>query len=812
MTEAALPANDIHSLLSEEVTLAFDATRAVTKSGARADEAFGDYSSPVFVAQLDALFARAASAGGAVFEHALHDRHGRLVNFRWLMRDDLLHGVGWVLREDGSFDGVQAGLIARAFARGGVTAALLDADLVFTWISDNWAKDFGLKRSAIVGRPIYDVFKLCPVHWRAAHRDALQGVSTVCEEDPFFRPGDSFSGWCRWESHPTYDASGVVNGVALIGQDITRFVRARQEAERQLSVAQMALGIANAAAWEVDLTTNAIIATPMLLEIIGRDLPFRLPKPDELVWVHSEDRDIVIRCTSLALKGEMQDFEHRVVWPSGEVRWVRNVMSPARNAQGNVRRINCLTADITSRKRSEDSVVEAIGKAEASIAAKLATVDQITGATPANQNGVRNVLDPGRRSLSDMTSVLNSLLGEIERRDHGLKTLVADLARARHDAENASIAKSQFLANVSHELRTPLNAVIGYAELLRDELVDNAAAMDDIDRILGAAHHLLALINEVLDLSKIEAGRLDLEETDLDFERLVRQCVDTIRPAARKNEIDLSIKVEPRVYAARGDEKKIRQCVLNLLSNAVKFTHGGTVSVEVAVRDLAGDAFVAIDVRDTGIGMSEEQMQRVFEPFVQADSSITRRFGGTGLGLAITRRIARMMGGDVLVESEVGVGSRFVLLAPLKAPHAEAQNDRGAAPDATERESALVLVVEDEACARELLQRQLSTAFAVVTASSGQDALRLTRLLTPSAIVLDLMLPDIGGLEVLSALKSDPATAHIPIIVLSATSNRREAITRGAHDFFTKPAEKAAILHAVQTALSAVEAARIAAA
>ncbi len=245
----------------------------------------------------------------------------------------------------------------------------------------------------------------------------------------------------------------------------------------------------------------------------------------------------------------------------------------------------------------------------------------------------------------------------------------AELAAATARAEAANDAKSQFLANMSHELRTPLNAIIGYGEIISED-VDDPSAQQDAKRIISAGHHLLALINDILDLSKIDAGRVELEHIDFDAAALAREALDTVRPAAASRNVTLLLDLASDAGAGVSDAFKLKQCLLNLLSNAVKFSSGASVALGVS-RERAGDQdWLCFSVRDTGIGMNEEQMKRLFQPFMQADASTTRQFGGTGLGLTITQRFAQLMGGDVTVRSAPGEGSTFTLRVPamLDAP------------------------------------------------------------------------------------------------------------------------------------------------
>jgi signal transduction histidine kinase len=299
--------------------------------------------------------------------------------------------------------------------------------------------------------------------------------------------------------------------------------------------------------------------------------------------------------------------------------------------------------------RSRRAMLRAVGRAEEVLARRGAE-------TAANDDGKRQ--SPTQR--------LAHILDEIERRDIELKRAFEEIEAARIVAEQANIAKSQFLATMSHELRTPLNAIIGYGEMLMENADERGDSQDrdDLDRIHGAAHRLLAMINDVLDLSKIEAGAAIVSTDTIDLEAVVAETVATVKPAAAANGSTIAVEMQPNMGSIETDGFKLGQCLLNLMSNAAKFTKDGQIKL-VAQRD---DEWITFHVIDTGIGISPDAQTRLFQPFVQADATTTRAYGGTGLGLAITRRLARLLGGDVTLKSAVGQGSAFTLRVPARAP------------------------------------------------------------------------------------------------------------------------------------------------
>jgi signal transduction histidine kinase len=274
----------------------------------------------------------------------------------------------------------------------------------------------------------------------------------------------------------------------------------------------------------------------------------------------------------------------------------------------------------------------------------------------------------GASSFGDLIATRLEAEAAAEDMERRVLERTRQLAVATKRAQAASRAKSMFLANMSHELRTPLNAVIGYAEIIQEDLEsgDTGGSAADLDRIRNAAGHLLAMINEVLDLSRIEAGKLDLRPTAIDLHVLLRGAMDTVRPTAAKQRTVCQVNIAPGVESIVADETRVRQCVLNLLSNAAKFTQNGVVALDARACRIGSAAGVAISVRDTGPGINAEQLAHLFQPFVQIDASHTRAHDGAGLGLVITRRLARAMGGDVQASSKLGHGATFTLYLPAK--------------------------------------------------------------------------------------------------------------------------------------------------
>ena len=367
--------------------------------------------------------------------------------------------------------------------------------------------------------------------------------------------------------------------------------------------------------------------------------------------------------------------------------------------------------------------------------------------------------------------------------------LFDEIQEKSRQLEMASQHKSQFLSSMSHELRTPLNAIIGLTEMM----ATNAArfgtekAQEPLRRVHGAGTHLLGLINQVLDLSKIEAGKLELNAETVNLVPLVDEVIGTARQLSDQNKNQLIVEGHDAPSTMTVDPMRLRQILLNLLSNACKFTKGGEVALRTRTI-VDGRNWVEFEVSDTGIGMTLEQQAKLFQEFTQADSSTARQFGGTGLGLAITRKLAQMMGGDVTVTSELGKGSIFTVRLPASEDQRPYSTNRGNAEPCG---ADCVLVIDDDATARELIAHNLQVAgFSAVTASGGLEGLRLAKELRPVAITLDVMMPDLDGWSVLAALRQDTELAEIPVIMVTILDEQRRATSLGAAGYLTKPIDQ----------------------
>ena len=421
-------------------------------------------------------------------------------------------------------------------------------------------------------------------------------------------------------------------------------------------------------------------------------------------------------------------------------------------------------------------------------------LERITGAMTRLAAGeeIAEVPETGRGGeIGEMAQAVQIFKDTLEDR---ISLRTAEATAARDAAIEANRANSTFLANMSHELRTPLNAIIGYSEILAEEAeeIGEGALLEDLERIQTAGRQLLGLINNVLDLSRIEAGKTDLAIETFEVADIVKDVGTVASPLADQNKNTLVLDIPDDIGAMTSDQTKVRQALINIVTNACKFTSEGTITLTARRGTSSGGATIDFTVADTGIGMTPEQLDRVFSAFTQADSSTTREYGGTGLGLAITRGICMLLGGGIQAESTAGAGSRFVITLPVAiSPMTEANPAPEDGDTAAPRGANTVLVIDDDPVARDLLRRHLTQhGYHVVDAGDGETGIAKARELKPDAITLDVLMPGMDGWTVLSRLKESLETADIPVIIVSMVDDRKVSYSLGAVDFINKPIDR----------------------
>ena len=401
-------------------------------------------------------------------------------------------------------------------------------------------------------------------------------------------------------------------------------------------------------------------------------------------------------------------------------------------------------------------------------------------------------------TLSIFTDITEAKEHEAE-----LAKLVEEVGDARDEAVKANAAKSQFLANMSHELRTPLNAIIGYSELLIDDMEDEGLdeAIPDLNKIRSAGKHLLGLINDILDLSKIEVGKIELFIEEIDVKDMLEDVSNTIQPLIDQNSNTLDIQIDKTVGTVRNDLTKLRQNLFNLLSNAAKFSKNSAISLKTRIVPSDDGDLLEISVIDSGIGMTEDQMAKVFDPFTQADASTSKEFGGTGLGLTITREFSRKMGGDLTVRSKQGVGTTFTMTVladgtGTAVPEAELvprpRND-------VSEDAPLVLIIDDDANVRDLLCRNLNLAgYRTEAAADGRSGIKMAAELQPDIITLDVIMPQVDGWSVLTELKAEEKTRDIPVIMVTIVEDKNLGFSLGASEYLNKPVDRKKLVDTIR--------------
>jgi PAS domain S-box-containing protein len=675
-----------------------------------------------------------------------------------------------------------------------VSLAVLDRDLRFKTISPRFAERMKIDAKAGLGQTMAEAMPWAPPSWPIAQRRALQGERSREEAEPYRRPDGSL-GWANWECQPWRDETGAIAGVILCGLDVTAIMEARQSAERSAELLRLALQGARSAVFELDLVTPSVSYQSQTELVVGRPMTIADFDIDGSDTFFDADKAEIKDLFTRAIKGEITLSEHRIKRHGDHAEvYLRNTYSVIKGASGRTERVVVMMTDITQQRQRETAVAAYLADAERvldSRRALLATVARELELPPTPDEETETpratAIGPGEERLDVMAAQLSRMLREIGARDAALKEMITALSEARHEAEASNASKSAFVANMSHELRTPLNAIIGYSEILMEtaEADNRAEDMADLRRVLGAAKRLLALINEILDLSKIEAGRLELEKAQFDVADLVQSAAETVLPSAHANGDEVRVVIEEGIGSALGDGFRLSQCLLNLMSNAVKFTKDGTITVAARRERTPNGDWLVIGVSDTGIGISPQAQAKIFKPFTQADASTTRSFGGTGLGLTITKRLIEMMGGVIELESMPGEGSCFTLRVPANASEAHTASPVPAGRKATGGPT--ILLIDPDPLASDLAARAFARlGFHCETQATRSDAEEALNQISPALVILDVCLTE-GQSEGEALLQWLTEKGAAPVLVVSAAEDRQRFMALGACASLVKP-------------------------
>ncbi|WP_340820774.1 PAS domain S-box protein [Methanolobus sp. WCC4] len=629
---------------------------------------------------------------------------------------------------------------------------MLDHDMRHIAVSKRWLEDFSIDMD-IIGQHHYEVMPYIKEEWKDAHRRAMKGEVIRNNED-FYIGEDGSVHWLRWELRPWKAADGSIGGIIIFAEDITQ----RKEYEEKMLERESLLNemgnIAMIGGWELDLLTNEPTWTPEVAKIHELDSDEALNIEKGLSYYPSRSREILEKALDkLIERGDPYELELEFTTAKGNHKWVRSSGYP-KIVAGKVVKITGTLQDITVRKSAEEKLLE--------------------------------------------------YAEELEDKNY-------ELDKALIKAEEATRAKSEFLANMSHEIRTPLNGVIGMTGLLLDTDLDEQQH-HYVETAKMSGEVLLDLINDILDISKVEAGKLELEELDIDLNEILEETASLLSTRINGKELELICMAEPDVPVnIKADPTRLKQVLINLGSNAIKFSHKGEVAIRVSLdRETDSKATLLFSVKDTGIGIPEHKKDLLFRKFSQVDASTTRKYGGTGLGLALSKQLVELMNGEIGIESQEGVGSEFWFRVTFEKHQGREKKQK----DTTELDGIHVLVVDDNRTNRDILFKLLgSWNMNVEVAADGPSALnalfRAHEEGDPYQIaLLDMQMPDMDGMLLGRIIKSDNDLKDVSLILLSSAGQQSEIWEKNKHNFnayISKPVKTSEVLSKLSDVVASKE-------
>jgi PAS domain S-box-containing protein len=608
---------------------------------------------------------------------------------------------------------------------------------------------FGYQEAEVLGKPLA---MLIPERYQHAHEQGLERTRGGYEAKILGKTLELAGRRKSGQEFPLeLSMSGWKTGEGTFYTEIIRDITERNRAAEKVAQLAERLELATSAAqigvWDWNILKNELVWDDRMFDLYGvKKEDFSGAYEAWLSGVHPEDRARCDEAIQQALRNKKPyDIEFRILWPNGVVRNIKGDGKIARDADGTPLRMTGTNYNITERKHAEEA--------------------------------------------------LRALTASLEQK---VRERTAELEVARDQALKATRHKSEFLANMSHELRTPLNAVIGFSEVLLERMFGelNRKQEEYLRDIMGSGRHLLELINDILDLAKVESGRMELDLGTFDLPAVLNNIVMLIRERAQRHRIHVSLDIDHRLGPLTADERKLKQILLNLLSNAVKFTPDeGAVTLKAVLQD----DVVEISVTDTGVGIELEFQQKIFDEFVQVGDHVGKQ-EGTGLGLALTKKFIELHGGRIRVQSAKGQGSTFTVTLPALSTPDKRPVPTVAMPDSpSQADAPLVLVVEDDPAAAKLLAIYLIEAgFSVEVAADGDAAFEKAKTLRPALITLDILIPKTDGWELLARLKADHATTSIPVVVVSIVDEPGRGFSLGAAEYLLKPVDRDVLVQVMQ--------------